>query len=293
MNKRLGIFGLFLLMLFLSGCKHTEKVVIEKKLRPMSVKKIVRQVLDNELQFNTLSVKKVNLSIDNNGKTSSVRGLYKIKKDSIIQLSAQKLSFPVGKMEVDPDSFRLVYYIDKFVMSESIARLGEFIGYDLEFQSIQAILSNHLQSIKIDQKENQFKDYVVSVAENMYKISSLRERKFKRFLNNEGKYERFKQRKEEDHLVKQDIFVDPDIFVVRRLVYSDIDSGRIVTIDFSEFKPLANGWFPGNIVATLTGKERLKLEVELSKVSVNDETEFGFSIPSKYRRETLEKTGKE
>lgn len=270
-----------------SGCKQVEKVVVEKRIKPASVRRIVRLVNENELKFNTLSVKKINLTVNNNGKENSVRGYYKIRKDSVIQVSAQTLIIPVGKLELKNDSFLVINHIGKWVMKNSISRMGDFIGYDLDFQIVQSILSNRLQSIKLDQKENQFKDYVSDIEDNMYKISSLRERKFRIFSANEEKLERFKQRKDEQHLVKQDIYVDPDLFVVRKLVYHDIDTERVVTIEFSDFKALAEKWFPGKIHAMVSGKEQVDILVELSKVTIDDETEFGFSVPAKYKREEL------
>ena len=278
-----------LILLLLAGCKHTEKVVIEKKVKAISVRRAVKLVNDNEIKFNTLSVKRVGLTINNDGDVNSIRGQYKIKKDSIIQVSAQKLAIPVGKLEINQDSFKVVYHMGKMVVIESLQKISEYIGYDIDYLTIQSILSNHLQSIRQDQKENHFKDYVLDIEENMYRISSIRERRFKKFVSNDEKLERFKQRKDEEHFIKQDIFIDPDIFVVRKVVFNDIDSGRIVTITYSEFKALGEKWFPGNIHITLSGGKPMDLTIELSRVSLDDETEFGFSIPSKYKRESLKK----
>ncbi len=278
-----------IILFLLAGCKNTEKVVIEKKLKPIGVKRVVRMVNENELKFSTLWVKKVSLTLNNDNRVVSIRGMYKLKKDSIIQVSAQKLTVPVGKLELGTDSFRIVYHIDKVVMSGLIQQISDYIGYDIDYQTIQAILSNQMQSLKPDQKENQFKDYVCDIEENMYKISSVRERRFRKFEANEGRYERFMQRKDEQHMVKQDIFVDPDIFVVRKEIFHDLSSDRIITIEFSAFQPVGVKWFPGKIHLSLSGREKLDIEVELSKVSIDDEIDFGFSIPSKYKREALKK----
>jgi hypothetical protein len=276
-----------MLIILVSGCKHTEKIVIEKKIRPVGIKRLVRTVTGNELKYNTLSVKKVSLTLDNNGKVNSVRGFYRIKRDSIIQVSAQTLIIPVGKLELSTDSFRVVNHLGKQVMKGTIQKIADTIGYDIDFQIVQSILSNHMQSMRQDLKENKFKEYVLVVENNMYKISSIRERKFRKFAANEEKLERFKQRKDEQHLVKQDIFVDPDIFVVRKEIYHDIDTDRVITIEFSEFKAIGTKWFPGKIHLSVSGKEKLDVQVELSKVSIDDENDFGFSIPSKYKQEEL------
>lgn len=279
--------SLWILLILGSGCKHTEMIVIEKKVKPVSVRRVVRMVTENELKYRTLSVKKVSLTIDNNGQVNSARGFYRIKRDSVIQVSAQTLIIPVGKLELGTDSFKVVNHLDKQVIKGTIQNIADTIGYDIDFQTIQSILSNHMQSLKQEFKENQFKDYVAVVENNMYKISSIRERRFRKFAANEVKLERFKQRKDEQHLVKQDIFVDPDIFVVRKEIYHDIDTDRIIIIEFSEFKAIGTKWFPGKIHLSVSGKEKLDIQVELSKVSIDDEKDFGFSIPSKYKQVEL------
>ena len=274
-------------MVLLAGCKQVQKVVIEKKVKPITVRRVVRLVSDNELKFNTLSIKKVSLTYNNNGEENSFRGMVKIRKDSILQISAQKLAIPLGKMEVGIDSFRVVQHIGKKVMTGLIQEIGDLFGYDIDYQIIESIFSNHLQSIKTDQKENPFRDYVMAIEENMYKISSIRERRFRKFVNNGDKLERFKQRKDEQYLVKQDIFIDPDLFVVRKELFHDIDSGRIITIEYSEFKAIGNNWFPANLHISVSGKEKLDIQAELSRVSINDERDFGFSVPSRYKKVAL------
>jgi hypothetical protein len=275
------------ILFLLVGCKHTEKVVIEKKVKPISARRVVRMVSENEFKFNTLSVKRINLTMDNGDKVYSLRGFFKIKSDSVIQISAQRLTIPVGKLEIGLDSFLVVNHIGKQVYSGSIQKIGALIGYDFDYQTIQSILSNQMQSLKQDQKENQFKEYVSVVEDNMYKISSIKDRRFKKFADNDERFERFKQRKDEQHLVKQDIYVDPDIFVVRKEVFHDLDSDRIVTIEYSDFMAIGEKWFPGRLHIFVSGKEKFDLVVELSKVSINDERDFSFTVPARYKKEEL------
>lgn len=288
MKIKCKLFNYFLVILFIVvGCKHAEKVVIEKKVKPISARRVVRMVNENEFKFNTLSVRRVNLTIDNGSKVHSLRGFYKIKSDSVIQISAQRLTIPVGKLELGVDSFRVVNHIGKQVYLGSVQKIGELIGYDIDYQTIQSIFSNQMQSLRQDQKENQFKEYVSVVEENMYKISSIRDRRFKKFADNDERFERFKQRKDEQHLVKQDIYVDPDIFVVRKEVFHDLDSDRIITIEYSDFKAIGEKWFPERLHIFIAGKEKLDIVVELSKVSVDDESDFSFTVPVRYKKEEL------
>ncbi len=287
--KYVNVNFLLLILFLVVGCKHAEKVIIEKKVKPVSARRVVKMVNENEFIFNTLSVKRLNLTIDNGNKVYSLRGFYKIKSDSVIQISAQRLTIPVGKLELGIDSFRVVNHIGKQIFVGSIQKIGALIGYDIDYQTIQSILSNQMQSLKQDQKENQFKEYVSVVEDNMYKISSIKDRRFKKFADNDERFERFKQRKDEQHLVKQDIYVDPDIFVVRKEVFHDLDSDRIVTIEYSDFMAIGKKWFPGRLHIFLSGKEKFDLVVELSKVTINDESDFSFTVPVRYKKEELKK----
>jgi hypothetical protein len=284
--KRIGLL-VFLCAFFLIGCKQTEKIVIEKKVKRMGVGKIIKQVNDHELKFNTLSVNRLTLSLDKDGKSNSVRGLYKIRQDSVIQVSIQKLSIPVGKFEAIPDSFRIVYFLEKKLFSGGYNYVSDLLGTEVDFYTIQAILSNQLYSFRQDPNDKDFKDFSSTVEDNLYKISSIRERKFRKFDKNEEKLERYRNKMETEHLIKQDIYIDPDLFVVRKMVFNDIDYDRILNIEFSEFQVIKNQWFPGNIKISFIGKEKIHLNIGLSKVEIDEAINFNFSVPSKYSNEKL------
>jgi hypothetical protein len=283
-----GLVWIVIISFFFSGCKPTQKIVAPKKIKRYSVGKVIKMVNDNALVYETLSVKKFILSLSNDGKVTSVRGSYKIRRDSIIQLYAQKLAIPVGKLEVNADSFKLVYFIDQEIFMGRNNYLSKFIGMDLDFGILQALLSNKLFSFRQDPKDKNFREFVCDIEDNMYKISSMRDRKLKRFNKNEEKFERFRNRQDEAHLIKQDIYIDPDSFVVRRMVFNDLDNNRRVKLEFSNYEKVMDQWFPGMIQMELTGEKKIELTIELSKVSLDDEKNFGFSVSPKYKRKMVE-----
>jgi hypothetical protein len=283
-----GLVWIVIISFFFSGCKPTQKIVAPKKIKRYSVGKVIKMVNDNALVFETLSVKKFILSLSNDGKVTSVRGSYKIRRDSIIQLYAQKLAIPVGKLEVNADSFKLVYFIDQEIFMGKNNYLSKFIGMDLDYGILQALLSNKLFSFRQDPKDKNFREFVCDIEDNMYKISSMRDRKLKRFNKNEEKFERFRNRQDEAHLIKHDIYIDPDSFVVRRMVFNDLDNNRRVKLEFSNYEKVMDQWFPGMIQMQLTGEKTVELSIELSKVSLDDEKNFGFNVSSKYKRKLVE-----
>jgi hypothetical protein len=262
-------------------------VVAPKKIRHLSVGRVTRFTREKGLKFETLSARKVSIELNNNGKTSSVRGSLKIRRDSIIQVTAQKLTIPVGKLELNPDSFRVVYYLDKENIYGSIDYISEMIGMDIDFNIIQSILTDQIFSIHQETRENTFRDFACEIEDNLYKITTIRDRKMRKLTRNEDRFERYRNRREET-LIKQDIYVDPDSFVVRKLVLEDLDTERKVQFDFSKFGKVNNQWFPGIIDMHFKGDKYLDLSIELSKITLNDEKNFEFSIAPKYRKRVLE-----
>ncbi len=281
-------FGIIILTLPFSACKQSEKIVIPKRIKRYSVGKVIKMTNENSLKYETLSVKKVSLSLDNDGKVTSMRGSYKIRRDSIIQLYAQKLAIPVGKVEVNTDSFKVVYFLEQELLFGRNSYLTKIVDLDLDFGVLQALLSNKMFSFRQDSKDNSFKEFVCDIEDDMYKISSFRDRKLRRFNKNEDKLERYRNRLEEGHVIKQDIYIDPDSFVVKRMVFMDLNTNKNVRLDFSSYEKVMDQWFPGSIKIQIEGEKRVALSIELSKVSFNDETNFGFTVSPKYKKKLIE-----
>jgi len=282
------IFGFLVLSFLFTGCKQSQKIAAPKKVKRYSVGKVIKMTNENSLKYETLSVKKVVVSSSNDGKTTSFRGSYKIRRDSIIQLYAQKMAIPIGKIEVNTDSFRLVNFLEQELLVGRDNYLSKFIGMDLDFGVLQALLSNKMFTFRQDPREKDFKEFVCEIEDDMYKISSIRDRKFKRWNKNEERLDRYRSRLDEGHVIKQDIYVDPDSFVVRRMVFTDLDDNKGVSVDFSNYDKVNNQWFPGMIKLQISGEKKMELSVELSKVSLNDETNFGFSVSPKYKKKLVE-----
>lgn len=283
-----GLIWVMILSFVFSGCKQTQKIAVPKKIKRYSVGKVIKMTNDNSLKFESLSVKKFVLSFSNEGKTNTIRGSYKIRRDSIIQIYAQKLSIPVGKIEVNTDSFRIVYFLDQELLIGKNNYIGKLLGMDVDFSVLQALLSNKIFSLRQDSKDKDFKEFSCDIEDNMYKISSIRDRKLKRFNKNEEKLERYRNRLDEGNVIKQDIYIDPDSFVVKRMVFNDLDAKRGVKLEFSNYEKVSDQWFPGMMKIQSTGDKKVELSIELSKVSLNDETSFGFSVSPKYKKKLIE-----
>ena len=282
------LYGVIILSLLFSGCKQAQQVAAPKRIKRYSVGKVIKMTNENSLKYETLSVRKVVMSFSNDGKNSSIRGSYKIRRDSIIQLTGQKLAIPVGKMEINTDSFRVVNYLEQELLYGKNTYLSKFLGMDIDFGVMQALMSNKMFSFRQDTREKDFKEYNCQIEDDMYKISSISDRKFRKFNKNEDKLDRYRNRLDEGHVIKQDIYVDPDSFVVKRMVFKDLDNNKGAIIDISKYEKVMGQWFPGLIKIQITGDKKIELSIESSKVSLNDERNFGFSFSPKYTKKLIE-----
>ncbi len=262
-------------------------VVAPKKIRHLSVGRVTRLVRENALRFETLTIRKASIELNNNGKASSFRAALKIRRDSIIQVSAQKISIPVGKIELNTDSFRMVDYMNKENIYGSLDYISNLIGMDIDYNILQSILTDQIFSLHQDTKENDFKDFICQIEDDLYKITTIRDRKLRKLTRNESRFERYRNRKEDETLIKQDIYIDPDSFVVRKLVLDDMASNRLAQFEYSKFEKVDNQWFPGMITMHFQGDKNMYLSMEFSRISLNDENNFGFSIAPKYKKIVL------
>jgi len=282
------LFWVIILSILFTNCKQIQKITVPKRIKRYSVGKVIKMTNDNSLKFETLTVKKVAISLTNDGKTTSVRGSYKIRRDSIIQVYAQKLSIPLGRLEINADSFKLAYYIEHELFVGENNYFSNLIGMDIDYGVLQALLSNKIFSYRQDPRDKDFKEFYCDIEDNMYKISSLRDRKVRR-LNKKGeKLERYRSRMDDVHVIKQDIYIDPDSFVVRKMIFNDLDNRNKMKLEFSRYEKVMNQWFPGLIEMQYTGDKKIELSIELSKISLNDETNFGFPVFPKFKKRLIE-----
>jgi len=183
----------------------------------------------------------------------------------------------------------MVNFLEQEVLTGNNNYLSNWLDMDIDFNVLQALLSNQLFSFNQDPGEHEFKEFYCEMEDDMYKISSIRDRKLRKFNKNEDKLDRYRNRLEDDgHVIKQDIYIDSDSFVVRRMVFNDLDTNKGIVLNISNYEKVMDQWFPGKMEMQLTGDKKTELSVELSRVSLNDERNFEFAVPAKYKKKLIQ-----
>ena len=102
---------IFVVVIFFA-CSATKELKVKKKVRLISDSKLYNNIIDSSLNYSAIYFKKFSVSVDNNGKKNSYKGVMKIQRDSAIWISmTAPLGIEVARILITQDS---VKFIDRY-----------------------------------------------------------------------------------------------------------------------------------------------------------------------------------
>jgi hypothetical protein len=268
-----------------ASCKTAREVTVER-VRPISTNKLIRKVEENSFDYKYLNIKRIVVQYDGPDEKTSFRASLKSEKDKQLQVSISKLNFPVARMHLTPDSVKLVNYMEKSYLLEDYDFLSGFVNADLDFEMVQAVISNEAFSYRDDPRDNDFKDFVSYTESGMYILQSLKRRKLTKIAKKGGeeKMDRYLNKLNEENFIVQQLYIDPKTFKIRKILLDDQSNQRTATINFSEFEKVNGQLYPGSIDIKFASQEKdLSIKIKLSKFSTEKDS-FSFNVPEKYSR---------
>ena len=275
------LFSFFIVLLF--SCRSVKVRVVAKEVVNISEGKLYKNLEVNELDYRSLYAKKVDVSIQINGKENKLKGVLKIERDSFIWMSVTApLGIEVARILLTSDSVKFVdSYNKKYLLTDYDFFYNEF-GIRLGFTCIQRILTNAYLNLddcnQINLKSGKFKfektdkDYVLSTVQK-----KALNRKLKKFFK--------KKRKNKDFaLVLQKLHIEPDYFRPYKLTLEDLEEDMRVSANYSHFKTYENKIFPEKLAFELFFEDNeIKLELKFTRLEFNINVVPNLRIPSKYK----------
>jgi len=253
----------------------------------MGTSKLIRNVENNAFDYKHLSIKKISCQFDNGKTRTSFKASIVAKKDKQIIVMLSKLNIPVGRLWLTPDSVKFINYLEKNYFLDDYSYLSSMLDMDLDFETVQAIISNNVFSLGIQKREKEIKDYEAKIDSGMYVLESVK--KLKPRKENQKISERRQVRKAQkivpDSPVRQSIYIDPVTFKLRKIKLVDATNARNLKIDFSDFVPVEKQLYPGEMSLNLASPENtMQLRIKFAGFSTEEEKEVRFRIPEKYTR---------
>jgi hypothetical protein len=283
---KLLAFAFLLIALGFSSCKTTREVTTAN-VKPIGTAKLLKNVTENSLAFESLSISRINCQYSGNQSKTSFKISLKAIKDKKILASITKLNIPVGRVLLTPDSVIYVNYIDRNYFVDDYTYLSNFLNIDLDFGTIQSIISNSAFSYRNDEKDKDFKTFSTTVESGLYVLQSEKERKVFKMEEEgkEGKVERRLKRLEDNALILQKMYFNPVNFALMKLLIEDKTNNRKMEMNFDEFVKVMEKDYPGAVdVSFNTESENISLKIRMSGFSTEKLDSFNLEIPEKYQQ---------
>jgi hypothetical protein len=287
MSNKIYLF--FIFIFFISCGSKKEIPVAYNELENISESRLFKNITLNQLEYNTMYSKKMNVILDIRGNIKSFKATMRVYKDNFIWLSMKaSLGIEVGRILLTPDSVRFINLHDKTYFISDYSYFGERYGINITFNDIQKILSNHFFNFDVYSLQGKpSKKYKLDRKDRYYLLYTLEESSIDKQLK---KLYKKKLKNKEFSLILQKVKIDPLFFRPSSISIEDLDEKIEFEVSYGDFKifdnPISlNSFFPTKISFSLfSQEEKLSLKIEIDKLEFNVPIEPSFKIPDKYKK---------
>ena len=263
-----GFVAAAVLILIIGACS-TKRQVFKEPLKEAKSTYLFEELAKNELQFTWFSAK---FSIDYiyDKKLTSFKGQIRILKDSIIWLSfSPALGIEMARLKITNDSVFFMNRINKTYLRGDYRFINEYLQTNIDFDILQSfVIGNDFQFYE----KSKFR---ATIDNNQYKLSTAERRKLKKFV---------KQDESEAKAYFQEIWLDPETFKISKVNIKEITNDKKLDAYYGNFKDHEGQLFPFDIVFEIIAEEKITVEVDYSRIRLDEAMSFPFTIPSKYDR---------
>jgi hypothetical protein len=268
MNKKKRISFGFLLLILLSisySCSSVRKT-IKEPLKEQGTEYLINNLKTNELIYDNLSAKFAAQFIQGK-KETQLTGQIRLLKDSIIWVSISPLlGIEMLRINITNDSLTYINRMESTYFNTDFDYINKLINSSLDFNMLQSFLTG-----------NDFSDYDNSsfksgIDNKEYTLVTSNRRKIKKGIN-------------ENNIPIQHIWLDPETFKINRVMIRELAAqGRKVEATY-KYETLNEKPVPVSINFEIeTNDKKATINIQYSKIVINEELQFPFKIPEKYNR---------
>jgi hypothetical protein len=282
------VFGIACLVLLgLSSCRTARVTTSTTAVKPITTSKLIRNIESNAFDYQHLAIKKIACQFDNGKSKTSFKASILAEKDKRITVMLTKLNIPVGRLWLTPDSVKFINYLEDTYFIDDYSYLSSWLDMDLDFETVNAIISNNIFSLQDEKKDPDKQEYETRIDSGMYVLESVT--KLKKKKENQVEKVRKSPRKSKpvitDSPVRQFVYVDPETYKLRKIKMEDAVNSRNLYIDFSNYTTIGKQLYPGEIDLRFASPESsIQLNVKLGGFSLEEENEIRFKVPEKFDR---------
>ena len=240
------------------SCKSSKTIVTtENASEKYSAKQIIKAHQDNYAKFKTLQ-SKLKIEIKEGNKSNSLTFGFRMEKDKAIWLNA-----PLGlaRMYITPNKVQFYNKTDNTFFDGNYKLLSKYVGIDLDFQKVQAILLGQtLTNLNPD-------DFNLKLSEKAYNL----------------------EQKQNNTALNVLYLINASHFKLNSVALEQKSKQRSMKIDYTKYQKIETVTLPQTIkIEALETNELVAIDLEFESVKLNEEVRFPFSIPSGYKEITID-----
>lgn len=285
MNRKFLVLVLLFVIVALPSCK-TKHAVVKGSMKEYDIDFLFNKMKENELQYQTLSLK-AEISAKVNRKKSNLNATLRIQRDSMIWISVSPgLGLEAARILITQDSLYFMNRINKEYFTSDFSYITNRFKVDIDY--------NMLQSLLLGSDFNYYENNTFRTAYDAgsYRLNAAERAKQKKYIRNNDDAQR---------VLVQSVWLDPDNFKINQIrIRSLFDESRKLEATYTNFAKadeqlLASNVFfdimaKGNVASKKEEKidnQRFFIELSFSKIEVDETLSTPFNIPSKYQRINL------
>ncbi len=276
-------FFLFFVVFCVTSCKVAEKVSVRREIPNITEAKLLKNISENELDFNSLYAKKLDVSVDRDGKTHNLKAALKIERDSFTWMSlTAPLGIEIARVLLTPDSIKFIDSYNKKYFFTDYQFFYDKFDIKITFDCFQNLLSNVYFNLE-DCGKNEANDvkFKFEKTGNDYVLSNVQRkalnRKIKKFFK--------KKRKNKDYtLILHKIHIDPALFRPSKISLEDLEGDMGISVKYDNFKSFGGKIYPESIEFNVILDDfKIKLDLKVQKLEFDVEVIPSFRFSSKYK----------
>lgn len=260
-----------------------KQVIVKKDFPAITENRLMKNIESNELEYNTLFAKRVDISLIDGKGSNSFKASMKIQRDSFIQISlTAPLGIEVARILLTTDSIKFVdIYHKKYFLSDYNYFYEKYDAH-LNYDFVQNILTNTFFNFEIYDGDTKSKKYKLDRTQWGYELSTIEEKALSRKIRKLYK----KRRKNKDFiLILQKILIDPQLFRPLIMSVEDVEEDTGISIKYENLKEFSGKLFPEKMVFDLiSGHQKTSLVLKFQKIEFNVPIDAKLRISSKYKR---------
>lgn len=263
MNKRIVVFAVFCIIMFVQISCKTKQVVFNEILYTPNTQEIVGLMEKNQFRYNTLSLK-FKAEAQYGDENNSFSGNIYIVNDSMIWVSIQKLGIEAFRLLFSSDSVKMLNRIDKTYLSGDFNTLNKMLNARFDFNILQALLTG-----------NDVKNYETAGFVGKY--------------DKDGVVLSYENRKKQTggsslDLLNQELWFKTEEYKISRNIIKEVseNSSRTIEFKYSEFQDFGGQKFPQKIEFEISDIKKITGDIIFTRISPDKTETFPFTVPANY-----------